>query len=723
MAADADKSKMEDDYLSLKSLSMPRQQISMSLQAPAIRIYCPRGWICMREMSVTGFTGGAGLGDGMPRFNLSFREESTGTLIQDVQDECVSPLPDPLYFNQGTTLSNKLGPKWNGPDGNSEMLISQEAVWEPNGYTRTGNYHRILKDQLISFGIINRTSLSFDADEVYEEFEIENRLDRPLVLTVIPDQSSNPRTACFVTTNKDYQITVVSDLGLAVPEGWRMEIPSKGKATGRIALEKQKLDTPVPKGYYAADLSARIEKSKQATRKMLRWAGERLPHVETQNKQFDEFYKRSILTLLCCRMNRTDFVIQPFYMFGNGMCCYPWDSSFASETIALLDPEGLRKTLVMLLTGGQAFNSFNVQADKPNPTTDWNGVMSSYAQNPFALIRMINDYLRITGDTALLDEKISGHTALEYLKMAGRSLNKQYARPDGLLDFGEGTGKFLEIRTSGYEHVIAALNGIAADYFRQVAQWCKDCQDPEYDEFKQLADRLQEKVNTTLWNDEAGWHDNLYPGDRRQLVMSYHQFDLLDTTGIPLQHKQRMATHIKTGEFLAPYGIFSISPGDRAHWDREDCDWGGGGQYVGCPLRITESLYRLGESEKAWELLSRCTQWVQRFPYFPQTTYGDDLILQPHQRDWPLQISGGGGAQAVIFGLFGIHPALDGSLEIAPNYNKTLGEAKLTGFRFKKHTYDIFMSEAKTEIFCDGKLVGGKSYKSTAEKRTSVVHP
>jgi hypothetical protein len=166
-----------------------------------------------------------------------------------------------------------------------------------------------------------------------------------------------------------------------------------------------------------------------------------------------------------------------------------------------------------------------------------------------------------------------------------------------------------------------------------------------------------------------------------------------------------MAGRIREGEFLAPYGMYSISLSDRDHWDMEDCDWGGGGQYVGQPLRIADSLYACGEAERAWQLLSRCTQWVEHFPYFPQTIYGDVLKLQEHQIDWPLQISSGAGAQAVIGGVFGLKPQFDGSLDVRPNYNSTLGQAKLTGYRFRGHVYDISLAPRSFSVFKDGQLV------------------
>jgi hypothetical protein len=216
-------------------------------------------------------------------------------------------------------------------------------------------------------------------------------------------------------------------------------------------------------------------------------------------------------------------------------------------------------------------------------------------------------------------------------------------------------------------------------------------------------------LDTTLWNDAAGWYENLYPDGSRHLVLSYHMFDLLDEPGIPEARKLRMIQGIREGEFLGPYGMFSIARSDTVHWDREDCDWGGGGAYAGQPLRIAEALYRL-DPDKARDVLSRCARWVEAFPYFPQTSFADELALQPHQMDWPLQISGGGGVQAVIFGLFGLQPAEDGSLAISPHYNPSLGKSRLMGYRFRDHSYDIILNPGSFEVHRDGHLLATKPY-------------
>jgi hypothetical protein len=687
-------------WLSPEALAMPRQRISMSLPGSAIRLYSVRGCVAIRDMTVTGIQrlSFPPQTDGGYRFNLAFRDEATGTLVQDLQDEG----GDPLYYNLVPGVSNKLGANRGGKDGWTWVLLSQDSLWQPNCVTRTGTFHKFVKGQVVSFGVESRTSLSFEADEIYEEVKIENRMDRPLVLTLIPDQHANPRSPSFVLQSAGFQIAAVSDLGPAGTEGWRIEVPAKGQRTARIALLLQKAGQAVPAGHHAADLAARVEKGQAAARQMLRWASERLPRIDTQNKSLDEFYRRSILSVLNCRWDRENFCSRPFYDFGQRAgLSVTWDISFSSEMLSVLDPEGLKEALYAHFRGGISNCTW----------LRWSGQgFGNYAQHPMAVVRILNDYIRQTGDATVLDHVESGASVFQWLKRLANDMQNKYARPDGLLDYGGDTMALLEIRTSGYEHVVAATNAMAADYFRQLARWCRLRNDPDAARFEAWAERLQKAVNETLWNDREGWFDNLYPDGSRHLVLSYHQFDVLDGQVVSLDRKRRMIARIKEGEFLGPYGMFSIARSDRAHWDREDCDFGGGGQYIGQPLRIAESLYRMGENQNAWDVLSRCTRWIERFPYFPQSIYADDLILQPHQMDWPLEISAGGGAQAVIFGLFGLRPHVDGSLEVCPAYNGTLGEARLKGYRFRGHKYDVIMTPAKFQVWRDGQTVAEQPY-------------
>ena len=70
----------------------------------------------------------------------------------------------------------------------------------------------------------------------------------------------------------------------------------------------------------------------------------------------------------------------------------------------------------------------------------------------------------------------------------------------------------------------------------------------------------------------------------------------------------------------------------------------------------------------------------------------------------PLEIASGGGVQAVIRGIFGLRPRKDGSLEVSSSYHQELGEAKLTGYCFRGHSYDVVMSPWEFEVHQDRKL-------------------
>jgi glycogen debranching enzyme len=245
-------------------------------------------------------------------------------------------------------------------------------------------------------------------------------------------------------------------------------------------------------------------------------------------------------------------------------------------------------------------------------------------------------------------------------------------------------------------------NGMAVDYLQQVAAWCRERGDAKAEVFQAAARRLHDEIERRLWDESAGWYINLYPDGSRHRVMSYHVFDLLRQPSMPEARRRRLARHIVAGEFLGPYGMYSIALSDEEHWEMQDCDWGGGGQYVGQSLRIAESLYRMEEPERAWDVLSRCLLWVDRFPYFPQTIYAEELAMQDHERGWSLQVSAGAGAQAIIHGVFGLMPQDDGRLVVRPHYNKSLGTATLKGYRFRDHLYDLRMNPKTFQVCRDG---------------------
>jgi hypothetical protein len=699
--------------LTSESLGMPRTSIKLS--GRMLFLFNGRGMVSLRDKSVTG------LQDLLfppidvlnYHFQLAFRDDRDKILIQDI-------VPD-VYEHRVRTGKGFHPLGLNFTPGAPYVMLLQRAYWQPNLFLRSGTFDKEFNGHWVSFRIETQTRVSADRDEIYMAVELANRRQSPLALTVIPQQSapdlsldipnvksppasSVTHPSAFTLASNQIQITVASDLAEHTQAGWTWKIPGKTQRVARFAIILQRGGAAVP-NLYMPDIAQLMTLAARATRDRLRWAAKNLPSISTDDQALNDLYSRSILSVLETRWERANFITQPFYAVGAWVFTIPWDTSYASEVLAMLDPKGLRNTFLTYIRAGLLTNSW----------VPWNGRSAHYwyAQNPFAEMRILQDYLTQTGDLSFLDYPVEGATVFEWMKRMGLEIHKRYGRPDGLLDFGSGSQKFLEIRTGGYQHVVAATNGLAVAYFRQMGAWCRSRKDPDAAEFDSWATQLQNAISEKLWNRQLGWFENLYPDGSLHLVWSYHLFDLLGSGALSEVQQQRMVSHLTEGQFLGPYGMYSISKADRVHWDLEDVDWGGGGQYTGMPLRIAESLYRLGDAELAWDILARCARWTKWYPYIPQEIFAD--FPGYPEVEMPVEIAAGSGAQAILFGVFGLRPSMDGSLEIQPSYHHELGEAKLQGYRFRGHVYDVLMGPWKFRIYRDGKLAAEHSYGEPVE--------
>jgi hypothetical protein len=687
--------------LTPERLRMNRSQMVFSDRST--RLFNGRGAVSIRDRTVTGLQAVS-----FPpmefrdyKFQLSFKEGRTGLVIGDrVQD---------MYE---TLVQTGKGPHPLGANVWKNMplaVLVQDTWWQPGACLRTGTFHKTLGGKLVSFSLESRALVSAVRDEVYLELRIHNRQTEPLALTLAPDQSApelpliTPREkrkpATPVARPDAYTLETPAARVRAVSDGWSFTVPAGGSHTVRIAIIFQELPAAAPE-LDAGELDRRMAQADLAIRKRLRWAGETLPRVSTANREFDDLYYRCILSVLESRWERENFVAHPFYAVGAWTFTIPWDTSFASRLLAILDPAGLREAFLTYIRAGVLKSSW----------VPWNGKADNswYAQNPFAEMRILEDYLAQTGDAGFLDHSEGGATIFEWMKRMGKEVVARYGRPDGLMDFGEGSERMLETRTEGYQHVVAATNGLAGAYFRRLAVWCRERGDGDARLFEGYADRLLESLNKELWDERSGWFVNLYPDRERHLVWSYHLFDLLESGILTGAQSQRLISHLRDGEFLAPYGMYSISRRDEVHWDREDVDWGGGGQYTGMPLRIAESLYRLNHPELAWNILARCMKWTRMYPYITQEIFGDNAANP--EVEMPVEICAASGAQAILFGTFGLRPGMDGVLEIAPARNVALGKARMSGYKFRGHTYDVVLDAQGYRVIQDGKPAAQNPY-------------
>ena len=330
-----------------------------------------------------------------------------------------------------------------------------------------------------------------------------------------------------------------------------------------------------------------------------------------------------------------------------------------------------------------------------------------YIQEPFALQIMIEAYLRHTGDYSLFSEKAGDATVWEWMQRWVTELNTSYRNKEGLMDVGYDTQKIIEIRTDGYNHVVPIVNVLTVHLLYRMSEWAGLLNDGNGNEYLRDADKLRGLMSERLWNEQEGWFDNLYPDGTKEAIWTDHLFDALGTDYLTGSQVNKLVSHLREGEFLGKYGIYSIARKDSVHWDLIDADWGGGGQYAGMPGRISRNLYKQGFPELGWEILKRNMGYIEFFPYLPQNPRTDAPIQD--RSSMPLEISAGAGMEAIIFGTFGI--TIDKErLTIKPNTHEELGISTLRDFKFRGKSYSIQIDKRTFSVFRDGKAIATKQF-------------
>jgi hypothetical protein len=674
--------KLEEGQITVKGLGMERSAIARpdSMQW----IFNGRGKCFPRRWSVTGFNGcNISYGPWEYSFHFDFVEKRSGTRIVDNAYELMDAGQDPCGFNFRA--------------GETVCIVPQDDTWYPHFERRTGTFCKNYKTGTVSFGIETRTIVSARANEVLMAMTIENRDVAPLTLALLPMQMGANTLEHREGGASD---CVVTDLASVNGQSLGWTIPPKTKQTHNFAISyfgngEQRPSVCQP------DLGDRVKQADEDGEEQIRRIAGCLPSLQTPNQNLDQLYKRCIASLAFCRWDREEYRNHPTWACGGFMCVVSWDFSFSSDCLCLLDPAGVRHIIGDVLGIGQMRGSYI-----PLSGSDVGWIL--YIQDPFALRDLINSYIKMTGDRTILDDQVGGRTVYDWLKLWAAKLDTFAKRPDGLIDMGDGNEFLLELRTDGYDHVVPTVNGLAVEYFGWLAQLAKERNDPEAAKFAQRAEALNNSFQN-LWDEKAGWFDNLYADGSRQPFFTMHLFDLLGTSVLTEHQKQRIASHFVEGDFLAPMGIYAISRKDTVHWDRFDQDWGGGGCYIGTPLRTARYLYENGDAPHAWEVLKRTARLAAHFSYMPQSPAVDEPF------EWRsggnLQISSGAGLEAICSGVFGLRPQPDGSLAVCPApFNPEIGESKLSAFQFRHHRYDVDLKPKEWQVFVDGKLQSKKNY-------------
>ena len=664
-----------------------------------------RGFVSPRQYSVTQFTNVQFLPISAAQYNfhLNFFDKGTGRLIEDdVPVMWKTWIDDQQGFDP---LGSNFRP------GSPSILVTQDEKWQPNAYFRSATFHKEYNGKWVSFSAKSRTSVSHDDDEVFLALTIRNRNTEVLDLTLIPNHVSDnlvyhykvgspvaKKLDVFTMGSELASVRVSSDIETISDEGFELEISPGEASTVYFAIKFYETGRDQP-AVFQSDIKERMERAEQFTRTKLAWAYDQLPVLTSQNKVLENYYYRCILSVLMSRYENPNYICSVFWAVGTWPFTISWDNSYTADLIAMLDPESLREAILV--------DFENVRMKRTY--VSWKGAFwdNLYIQEPFALQIMIEAYLRHTGDWGIFKEEAAGKTVWEWMKEWMKELQSNYTNSLGLIDVGYNTEKIIELRTDGYNHVVPIVNTLSINLLYRMSEWAGKMGDVQADKYASDAKKLEKLVNDMLWDDDQKWFNNLYPDGSRGTIWTYHILDMLGSDYLPDMQVLGLVSHIREGEFLGKYGLYSIARRDTVHWDLIDADWGGGGQYAGMPGRVSKYLYQRGFPGIAWDILKRHMRYIDYFPYLPQNPRTD--VPEQDRSSMPLQIAAGAGMEAIVFGTFGVDIQRD-ILEIQPNHNEEIGEATLSNIKFQGHNFSIKMERKYYTVYVDGVKLDRKFY-------------
>jgi hypothetical protein len=431
-----------------------------------------------------------------------------------------------------------------------------------------------------------------------------------------------------------------------------------------------------------------------------------LPVLETTDKDVLRLYWMGALGVAYFKrtspysvIGRTYDTLSPRYWQS---VTFLWDYSLSSLVHALLDPDVMRVHLEHWMST-DIYKHFGTEWVTGGPVGQW------YSVNDFAMVKMIRDYLRWTGDHQWLGKGVrSLHggepPVVEYLEWYARSWF-MFRTPSGLASYG-GIGNLLEC-VSTYISEVASLNAANAFNLRFAAEVARMLGRPDkahgYEsEARQLVSDLQK-----LYAPGRGfWNARLTDGRMVPVRHCYDFVTVVNTIGedlSPTQHAE-MTSFFKR-ELRTPTWMHALSCEDIDAMSgvRPDHQWTGA--YTAWPAQALSALYRMGESELAFEWMKGLVASTNQGP-FGQAHFADSVIEPdgggarkatpdlPYICDWACSAAGAW-VNVVVESLFGVEASLADGLSATPQFADFDPAARLVGLRYQGADYEVTREGAR----------------------------
>ena len=274
----------------------------------------------------------------------------------------------------------------------------------------------------------------------------------------------------------DHVPSSIHTAGAGARADWALHLePHQSISMGIVcAYGDDALDVSAAAAAAAADFGGALERSEAGHREL--WRGMftpgnphfsgHLPTLRTSDRGLSRSYYMAALLALYMRNTRIS-ESEPVFLTGGPRlgptATYFWDHTEWSRLYALLEPAGLRSWLLRALSSPYD-RSFGFDTRNGGP------LGNSYSSSDYALFRLAEHYICVTGDLEFLDERAGAQTVFAHLERLALGWKaRQTAATGGVLaDFGADPWTLLEC-VPNYVNVVASFNAAYVGMTRSFA--------------------------------------------------------------------------------------------------------------------------------------------------------------------------------------------------------------------------------------------------------------
>jgi hypothetical protein len=434
-----------------------------------------------------------------------------------------------------------------------------------------------------------------------------------------------------------------------------------------------------------------------------------LPALVTDNAALKRNYYMGILTML--ELERTQFPVSPRSFITSGERApgtqYYWDASMQSTVWALLEPTGMKATLRRWLVQNVRSGSFIVITGTNGFDTNNYDHITGYAFNACTIFKTTLDYLRVTGDTTFLAEKLENDkTVLQRMDEIATDWKTLFRPGSPLADYGENRN-LLECAPA-YIGRVPSCNAQNVWMLRQDAT----LQELEGNvararQLREDAEKLLPAVLSLYKPGDGVWyglHDDGNHVELRHCVDYIYVGNALAGDLIP-DERREMTDFIKR-ELLMRDWMRAMSLKDPAAAVSDRPDHGPMGAYDGWPALTVGTMWRLGFPNDAFDFYCRTAEVTEEGPFAQaREFYGPrrdqyDAPVRIAERDGCMKecISGGAFADVVISTFFGFAPSLDGKNLLADPQTPRPFTGELFHVSFRGERFTISVGKKGTSV-------------------------